>query len=173
MTMSSQGLQKQDHGALLTPLEFSAVLKRQRPGSRFNLLGKLWNLPNTMLGLGYGALGYGVGLLLGRRPKISLGHNAVQFTNNPLGGVGAITLGNTSIYNMDPNAIHPNGASTADHEEQHTYQGEQLGPLYLPSNIASGLWALLRNRDWHGPANWNETGPQQSPPRPWPASPGQ
>ncbi len=125
------------------------------------------------MGLGYGALGYGVGLLKGSRPGISLGHNAVQFTNNPFGGVSAITLGNTSIYNMDPNRIYPNGASAADHEAQHTYQGELLGPLYLPSNIAGGLWALLRNHDWHGPANWNETGPQQSPPRPWPARLGQ
>lgn len=170
--MSRQGQLYEAHDPLLTPREMAEVLKRQKAGRRFNLLGKLWNAPNTLLGLGYGALGYGVGRLKGQRPGISLGHNAVQFTDNPFGGVSAITLGNTSIYNMNPNHIDDNGATTAEHEEQHTYQGEQLGPLYLPSNIAGGLWALLRNGNWHGAANWNETGPQLSPPRPWPARAG-
>ena len=103
--------------------------------------------------------------------------NAVQFLNNPFGGVGAITIGNTTTYYDDP--YSPDGrqhwAATErgeghpvwEHERQHTIQGQQLGPLYLPSNLLGGLMALARDRDWHGPHNWNERGPQLHPARPW------
>jgi hypothetical protein len=69
-------------------------------------------------------------------------------------------------------------ASVQEHERQHTIQGQQLGPFYLPSNLLGGGLALLRdrddekNRDWHGPSNWNERGPQQIPPAPWPRRAG-
>lgn len=151
-----------------------------------HFIAKAWNLPNTAAGLAYG----GVGVILGfvavvwrRQPKpsVRLRDNAVQFTHNPMGGVGAITLGNALICRGDPYdpadrfwypngedpATYENGHSIAEHELQHTYQGELLGPLYLPSNIAGGLNALLRGQGWHGPHNWNERGPQANPPRPW------
>ena len=67
-----------------------------------------------------------------------------------------------------------------DHERQHTYQGQSLGPFYLPSNILGGVYGLLRGPDpgeedtlsnrWHSHWNWNEVGPQSDPPQPW--SPG-
>ncbi|MBX3484905.1 hypothetical protein [Phenylobacterium sp.] len=99
--------------------------------------------------------------------------------------MGAITLGNTITYAGDP--YDPNDAGWAryrtlyghpvqEHEEQHTYQGEALGPLYLPSNIAGLLSSILRREKdedgqitGHGPSNWNERGPQLNPPRPWAA----
>ena len=134
--------------------------------------GKVWNLPNTVLGLGYGLAGHVAGEL-GRlrsgdqpNPRIQLGHNAVEFLNNPAGGVSAITLGNTTTYNDDPYVV-PHKPFYMAHEQAHTIQGQQLGPLYLPSNAAGGMLASARDGEWHGDHNWNERGPLTSPPRPW------
>jgi hypothetical protein len=162
-------------------------------GTVGDVAGKLWNLPNTLVGLGYGLGGYAAGQLNRLRPgdqpdpRIQLGHNAVEFINNPFGGAGAITLGNTTTYSGDPydpndkgwypNGEDPrtveNGHSPQEHEEQHTYQGQQLGPIYLPSNVAGLLLSILRGEKvdgqvtGHGPSNWNERGPQANPPTPW------
>jgi hypothetical protein len=65
-----------------------------------SVLGKLWNSINTVIGLVYGGIGHMVGLAMGTNPDISFGNNAIQFTNNPFGGVGAITLGNTITYGL-------------------------------------------------------------------------
>jgi hypothetical protein len=148
-----------------------------------DVAGKVWNAPNTALGLAYGLAGYGVGQLNRLRPgdqpndpRIQFGHNAVEFVNNPLTR-GAITLGNTISYEGDP--YDPEDAGWAeykrrygqdvrDHEEKHTYQGQQLGPAYLPSNILGGAAGLVFDRNWHGDHNWNERGPQMNPPQPWP-----
>ena len=120
-------------------------------------------------------------------PGVRWRNNAVQFTNNPFGGVSAITIGNTTTYQGDPDdpndpfwyryggdpRTFENGHSISQHEKQHTIQGQQLGPAYLPSNLLGGAMGLLLDRDedglpnWHGPHNWNERGPQANPPRPW------
>jgi hypothetical protein len=139
-----------------------------------DVAGKIWNLPNSAIGLGYGAAGYLAGWpskwlgLQENAPGVTTGNNAVQFTDNPFGGVGAITLGNVEVINGKPED-HPRNDTTpvGRHEEQHTYQGEQLGPLYLPSNIFGGLAGVLIDGSWHGPHNWNEVGPQRDPPVPW------
>lgn len=68
-----------------------------------NVLGKVWNAPNTAIGLGYGLTGHGVGKVMGRNPHIQLHGDTVPFTNNPLGGVSAITLGNAVVFNGNPN----------------------------------------------------------------------
>ncbi|MBT1077307.1 hypothetical protein KJB29_18935 [Geobacter grbiciae] len=57
--------------------------------------------------------------------------------------------------------------NVGQHESQHTIQGEQLGPLYLPSNILGLAAGQIINGNTHGPANWNERGPQPTPPSPW------
>jgi hypothetical protein len=132
------------------------------------VLAKLWSAPNTAIGVVYGLAGHLAALANARgpRPRICVGHNALEFLNNPGGGVGAITLGNVIVYCDDPYA---RGAEAyMRHEEAHTRQSELLGPLYLPSNLLGGLTAMVRDGHWHGPANWNETGPQMTPPRPWP-----
>ena len=120
-----------------------------------SVFGKLWNGVNSTVGLLWG----GIGVLLGA--KVSLGHNAIQFEDHPL-TFSAITLGNTISYGkgVSPDVV---GA----HEEQHTYQGELLGPLYLPSNILGGLSAELHDGCWHGDTNWNEAGPQAKEPSEW------
>jgi hypothetical protein len=127
-------------------------------------LGKVWALPNTAIGFAGGVTGWMLG---GNAP--SIGNNAIQFTNNPLAFAGAITLGNAIIYgpNFGPTHPLPNG-TVGDHERQHTYQAQVLGVLYLPSNILGLGAGFILNGDTHGPANWNETGPQATPPHPWP-----
>ncbi|MDO8379994.1 hypothetical protein [Phenylobacterium sp.] len=148
-----------------------------------SLLGKAWNAPNTAIGLGYGLAGYGLGKVMGKNPHIDVRKDSIQFTNNPLGGVGAITLGNAVVFNGNPYDPHDSdgpdwtndkamspleAARNAEgHELQHVKQGEQLGPLYLPSNLLGGAYSLIRDHQWHGPSNWNERGPGANPPRPW------
>jgi hypothetical protein len=133
-------------------------------------VGKAWNAPNTALGLAYGSLGHAAGEIghaftpeQVRKPQVVVADNAVQFRDNPFGGESAITIGNASIYS-EPKYYSPEGVR---HEKQHTYQGEQLGPGYLPSNLAGGLNALFHGESWHGDHNWNERGPLDTPPRPW------
>lgn len=139
-----------------------------------DVVGKIWNAPNTAIGLAYGSMGDAVGHAIHSvypkypQPRIVTGDNAMQFRDNPFGGVSAITIGNTSTY-----APGKDTPESIRHETQHTYQGEKLGPGYLPSNLTGGLMGLLLDRDengfpdWHGKHNWNERGPQDTPPRPW------
>lgn len=149
------------------PLE-REIVRAMGPAAR-DLAGKAWNAPNTLVGLAYGGAGHVAGMATGTKPYVTTGANAIQFRNNPLGGVGAITLGNTTTYRKEPRIERRSGVSVQEHERQHTIQGEQLGPLYLPSNPIGGGLAVLRDGDWHGPANWNEWGPQQPSPQPWPS----
>ena len=168
------------------------------PGQGLHVLGdaagKVWNAPNTVLGAGYGSVGYAIGEVQHlldpvkhAQPGVRWRDNAVQFTNNPLGGAGAITIGNTTTYRGDPYDPNDkfwyeqggdprtieNGHSIGEHEEQHTLQGQQLGPAYLPSNALGGLMGLMFDRDkhnkpdWHGRHNWNERGPMANLPTPW------
>lgn len=141
-----------------------------------DLVGKVWNLPNTIIGLVYGGpgdlagwIGYAAGWW-GEAPGIQLGNNGFQFTNNPFAYAGAITLGNMEIYGgLQPGDPSPESAfhTTEMHEDQHTYQGQMLGPLYVPL-AALGLGVgLIFNGNSHGPASFLERGPQQDPPTPW------
>lgn len=152
------------------------IVRATAPAAR-NIVGKTWNAPNTLIGLAYGGAGHVAGMAAGTDPYVTVDANAIQFRNNPFGGVGAVTLGNTTTYDDDPS--DPRGewakynrdhaAPIWEHERQHTIQGELLGPLYLPSNMVGGAWALARDGDWHGPSNWNERGPQETSPQPWPS----
>lgn len=97
---------------------------------------------------------------------MNIGNNAVQFENHPMMS-GAITLGNTIHYSegFGPQVELGNGL-VGSHERQHTYQGQLLGILYLPSNgIGLALGAMTGAH--HGRINWNEVGPQSNPPKPW------
>jgi hypothetical protein len=133
----------------------------------------VWNSPNTVLGLELGLLGLPFG---GSTPTV--GNNALQFENNPLMFGGDITLGNVICYRkgMGPkDPLFPGSPyNFGDHERQHTYQGEQLGPLYLPAYGIFGINSLLHGGDFFGPGNRMETGPylpetqSNTPPRPWP-----
>lgn len=141
-----------------------------------NALGKTWNLPNTLLGVSYGALGHLVGLLLGARPSISFGNNALQFHNNGL-MLTAMTLGNVIIYGPNRSPERPNlsfrdspaGHTVGREEFRHTQQGELLGPFYLPAHLAGGITSLCRAPHahlrcrvdpWHR-NNFMESGPMR------------
>ncbi|TDU31389.1 hypothetical protein DFR24_0757 [Panacagrimonas perspica] len=97
-------------------------------------LGKIWNLPNTILGLSLGVLTLPFGGRLG------FGHNAVEFMECPLmdrfAPCGAITLGNVILYGR-----HAYGL--AEHERVHTLQGQFIGPAYLPLNVIGMALSLL------------------------------
>jgi RHS repeat-associated protein len=150
---------------------------RAASSATLGLAGKIWSLPNTVIGLGVGTLGEVVGWIgyvfgwVSVAPGVTFGPNAIVFTNNPLMFRGAITFGNVEIYGAlepgddDPmNPVH----TVLAHETQHTYQAQELGPLYLPLagiSLLSGI--LLDAGNSHGPAAFMETGPQQDVPRPW------
>lgn len=170
----------------LSPSEHLALQRAPRLKPRGadlpDVLGKAWNFPNTALGLATGAAGYVAGQVNRLRPgnqrdpRVRLGHNAVEFINNPASPLGGLTLGNVTIYGDDPydradkgwSYYHQtHGHPVQHHEEQHTYQGQQLGPFYLPSNLGGGALGLFRDGVWGGASNWNERGPSMNPPRPW------
>ncbi|MFO7326214.1 MAG: hypothetical protein DIU62_010910 [Pseudomonadota bacterium] len=117
-----------------------------------DLIGKAWNLPNTVLGLAYGALGYLVGRLTGTKPSVSIGNNAIQFHDSGLMR-SAMTLGNVIIYGPTcppgrrncPFRDSPVEHTVGREEYRHTLQGQVLGPLYLPLHLLAGLISLLRS----------------------------
>ncbi|HUG73568.1 MAG TPA: hypothetical protein VMK82_09110 [Steroidobacteraceae bacterium] len=140
------------------------------------LLGKAWNLPNTLLGLTYGVIGYVAGLVARTNPRVTFGNNAVQFHNNPL-MLTAMALGNVIIYGPSrspemanvPFCNSPPGHTVGREEFRHTQQGQILGPLYLPVHLTAGIISLFRlphpqlrcRMDaWHR-NNFMETGPMQ------------
>lgn len=139
-----------------------------------DVVGKIWNLPNTLLGLVYGGVGHVVGWITGTNPYITFKNNAIQFHNNPF-TTTAMTLGNTILYNPAPQ--YQSGAKIGGHtlgyeEMQHTYQGQVLGPLYLFGHFALGTAAMIIGNDysiegWHGPVNFLENCPHKPVPSPW------
>lgn len=137
----------------------------------FKILGKIWASPTTAVGVALGLLGLITG---GARPR--RGNNALEFCGNrwiaPF--TSAITIGHVICYAAREPSQH-----TQDHERQHTYQAEVLGPLYLPLHIAAQLLAFTysffdasrryssTNDRVHARVNLLETGPMARPPRPW------
>lgn len=108
-------------------------------------LGMLWTLPNTLLGLMLGCVGFAFGARMRWQPR----HLAMVISRWPWGPGGALTLGNVIIHTGDRLAVacctyaHRAGngveaaISLADHERAHVYQYLVLGPLFLP------LYAIL------------------------------
>jgi RHS repeat-associated protein len=150
-------------------------------GDAFDIAGKIWAVPATSVGLAWGGIGLGasalyyfdMGLMTGNWTKawsdwrwkgahVTIGHNAIQFENHPF-MYGAITFGNAISYAP---GFGPDVAGA--HEEQHTYQAQWLGILYIPAHILTGgLPSLILTGTWHD-ANWLELGPMNNPPVPWP-----
>ena len=110
------------------------------------VLGIVWTLPNTLLGLVAGA----VGMLAGARPRFNRRDFALVFHYWPWGPGGAITLGNTILHTGDTldcecvtyehragHHQHPL-IKLGDHERAHVYQYMVLGPLFLPVYLLCG-----------------------------------
>lgn len=99
-----------------------------------DVLGKCWNLPNSLIGFGLGAVALRFG------GAVQVGHNALEFTACPLmdrfNPHGAMALGNVILYGSKAYAL-------AEHECVHTWQGQFLGPLYLPLNALGMALSLL------------------------------
>jgi len=104
------------------------------------VLGILWTLPNTLIGL----IGGSVGLLFGASVQFSRRDFALVFHRWPWGPGGAITFGNTILHTGDTldsqcltyehragRCDHPR-IKIGDHERAHVYQYMVLGPLFLP-----------------------------------------
>lgn len=110
------------------------------------LLGILWALPNTLIGLLAGA----IGMPFGARPELSRKDYALVFHRWPWGPGGAITFGNTILHTgttLDSECVtyehragrckHPQ-IKLGDHERAHVYQYMVLGPLFLPVYLLCG-----------------------------------
>ena len=125
-----------------------------------SVLGKIWTLPNTLLGLVVGLLGL---CIAPGTVKIRLAHNAVCFYKHPFlrGPAGGLTLGNVILFQDETDSFK--GVDISEHEKQHTLQAEVLGIFYLPLHI---LCLAI-----YGPGtqekNPLERGPDSNPPRPW------
>ena len=142
-----------------------------------NVLGYIWNGPNTVLGTAYGLIGIPTG-------GIGFEHGQLQFRGNLLqrllsGNSGAITLGDAGIYPsgfgpQTPGTSGPTAQTVGLEESYHSRQGRILGPAYLPANLVGGILGLIVNGSWHGGpippfngANFMERGPHANPPRRW------
>lgn len=98
------------------------------------MLGKFWNLPNSLIGFLLGAVALRFG------GAVQVGHNALEFVQSPLmdrfNPGAAIALGNVILYGSQAYDL-------AAHERIHTWQGQFLGPLYLPLNALGMVLSLL------------------------------
>ncbi|MEZ5499833.1 MAG: RHS repeat-associated core domain-containing protein [Steroidobacteraceae bacterium] len=97
------GLQAKFGGHELDPGSRSARAESWARGT----VGKVWNLPNTIVGLLYGGVGHVVGEigyrlgLYSSNPSVSIRNNSITFTNNPFMST-AMTIGNVAIYGNNP-----------------------------------------------------------------------
>ncbi|MBH1738089.1 MULTISPECIES: hypothetical protein [Stenotrophomonas] len=110
------------------------------------VLGAVWTLPNTLIGL----MGGLAGMLGGATLRWSRGDCALVFDRWPWGPGGAITLGNVILHTGHDLGIscrtyaHQAGWGVEplirldDHERAHVYQYMVLGPLYLPVYLLCG-----------------------------------
>jgi hypothetical protein len=103
-------------------------------GGVADTVGKIWNIPNDIIGLSLAIIGGG--------HFDGFSNNAMVFTGSPLVTkfAQAITIGNVAIYGQgfDPadygRSPYTPGFSmyTGYHEQGHTVQSQFLGPLFLP-----------------------------------------
>ncbi|HGM5877165.1 TPA: hypothetical protein ACKP4S_001666 [Stenotrophomonas maltophilia] len=110
------------------------------------VLGAVWTLPNSLLGL----IGGLAGMLGGATLRWSARDCALIFDHWPWGPGGAITLGNVILHTGHDLGMscrtyaHQAGWGVEplirldDHERAHVYQYMVLGPLYLPVYLLCG-----------------------------------
>ena len=114
-------------------------------GGIADVIGKIWNIPNDILGLGLGIAGLPFG-----GEHWGFGYNGLEITGNRLVGFApAITLGNVTNYapgafptDQGQSYIYDN-IVTGFHEEGHTYQGQVYGPLFIPGYILGQIFKDL------------------------------
>lgn len=123
----------------LTPMPIALLRALQ-------VLGALWALPVSVLGLALGA----AGMAAGAQARFSGRDLALVFRRFPWGPGGALTLGNVILHtgeSMDRRCntyAHDAGHALepqivlADHERAHVYQYMALGVLFLPLYALGG-----------------------------------
>ena len=111
------------------------------------VLGALWTLPYTLVGLLVGALALAQGAHAHWRRR----DLALVFHRVPWGKGGALTLGNVILHtgeSLDSPCLtyaHHAGMgeeapiSIGDHERAHVFQYMVLGPLFLPLYLLCGV----------------------------------
>lgn len=110
------------------------------------VLGALWTLPNSLIGLTAGL----IGSIAGARVHWSPRECALVFRRWPWGPGGAITFGMVILHtgdNLDGLCLtyehragrceHPR-VRLGDHERAHVFQYMVLGPLFLPLYLLCG-----------------------------------
>ena len=129
------------------------------------VLGLMWALPNTLLGLIAGGVGLAFGAHVHWRPR----DLAIVFHNWAWGPGGALTLGNVILHTGDTldstcvtyahRAGHCEEAPImlADHERAHVYQYMALGLLFLPLYLVCG-GISVRNRFERAAERYAQTG---------------
>lgn len=116
-------------------------------GGIADVLGKVWTLPNSIIGLTAEVLLSPFAIANGG--GFQLGNNAIQLVGVPFGD-GATTFGNSQIFfgNTTPGSFgaygNPN-INVGSHEQGHTYQYQALGPFFLPLYFLSGHPFSLAN----------------------------
>ena len=110
------------------------------------MIGVLWTLPNSLLGVVAGVLA----MPFGARPELRKGDLALVFDRFPLGPGGAMTLGNVILCtqghldSLCTTYAHRAGwcvqpkTRLSDHERAHVLQYMALGPLFLPLYLLFG-----------------------------------
>ena len=116
------------------------------PLRMLQLLGMLWALPVSVLGLALAAAALGSGA----RMRWSARELAVVVRRFPWGPGGALTLGNVILHTGETMDRHCNTYAhdaghadeprilLADHERAHVYQYMVLGVLFLPLYVLHG-----------------------------------
>ncbi len=89
------------------------------------VLGGVWALPYTLLGLVLGTLGRNRWQMHNGTIEILLRNGPVRFCCNRI-GISAFTLGDCVLYNVEP------CENLREHEGRHTRQYWVLGPFFLP-----------------------------------------
>lgn len=110
------------------------------------LVGALWTVPNTLIGLVLGV----IALLRGAHVHWRQCDLALVFHDVPWGPGGALTLGNVILYtgqDLDSHCMtYEHRAGRRDdpfiilsmHERAHVFQYMVLGPLFLPVYLLCG-----------------------------------
>jgi RHS repeat-associated protein len=158
---------------------FTDNIEASRPGSHVvrgpvtAIAGKIWNLPNTAVGIVYGLAGYAYGWAAGYNPSLEFEDGTLHVKNSGLMS-SAMTMGNVIVFGPDYGpgvsnehfATTPSGYTVGQEEYLHTVQGEVLGPLYFPAHIIGGTISLWSDPlpGYSGGDKWHqnnafETGP--------------
>jgi len=139
-----------------------------RPALR--ILGTLWALPNSLVGLIYGA----IGVLWGARHEWDATGRILRIVDMPRWLMPtAMSLGHVQVYaggcckraDGSP-AANRFGVPVVTEETLHTRQAEVLGPLYLPLHALCMLGSVVTGGGTHD-HNLLEIGPERGR-GPWP-----